>query len=206
MGIKSIPIVNCHSSGPRRHDFRTPYPPYLSIPLTTRVTNNHHPQVNNIIGTRCFLHSAGIGCAIAHVPERWAPMSRQGGHRFSDKDMREFEESGAPQPRCTRIPAVGEPPNVWVPIWFAVTREKAPIQFRWHPPSNSRVRLRANVPALDVTAIILYSMTSSARASNKGGTVSSSAFAVFRFMISSNFRGAWIGSSATVAPLRIRPA
>jgi hypothetical protein len=38
-------------------------------------------------------------------------MSRKGGHRFSDKDMRKIEESGAPQPRCTRIQAGGDPPE-----------------------------------------------------------------------------------------------
>jgi hypothetical protein len=47
MGIKGIPIANCHSSSLRRDDPSRGYPPYLSIPRTTGMTSNHHPQVNN---------------------------------------------------------------------------------------------------------------------------------------------------------------
>ena len=46
-------------------------------------------------------------------------------------------------------------------------------------------------------------MTLSARSSSDGGTVSPSAFAVFRLMTSSNFVGCSTGRSAGLAPLRI---
>jgi hypothetical protein len=45
-----------------------------------------------------------------------------------------------------------------------------------------------------------YSMTSSARASNVGGTVRPSAFATLRLIASSNFVGACTGRSAGLAP------
>jgi hypothetical protein len=48
----------------------------------------------------------------------------------------------------------------------------------------------------------LYSITSSARVSNRGGIVSPSAWAVFKLM--ANFVGCWIGRSAGSAPRRIR--
>ena len=48
-----------------------------------------------------------------------------------------------------------------------------------------------------------YSITSSARASSVAGTVSPSAFAVFRLMTSSNLVGCSIGRSAGLAPFRI---
>src|SRR3984893_16299286 len=50
----------------------------------------------------------------------------------------------------------------------------------------------------------VYSMTSSARASNEGGTVRPSALAVLRLITSSNFVGACTGRSAGVSPLRMR--
>src|SRR5436305_8028291 len=50
-----------------------------------------------------------------------------------------------------------------------------------------------------------HSMTSSARASSDCGTVSASAFAVFRLMTSSNFVGCCTGRSDGLTPLRIRP-
>src|SRR5262249_40459470 len=49
----------------------------------------------------------------------------------------------------------------------------------------------------------LYSITSSARASRAGGTVSSSALAVLRFMTSSNSVGCSTGRSAGLVPFRI---
>src|SRR5262249_24223378 len=49
----------------------------------------------------------------------------------------------------------------------------------------------------------LHSITSSARASRLSGTVSPSAFAVFRLITSSNFVGCSTGKSAGLAPLRI---
>src|SRR5713226_5119501 len=50
-----------------------------------------------------------------------------------------------------------------------------------------------------------YSITSSARASSEGGTVSPRALAVFRLMTSSNLVGCITGKSAGFSPLRIRP-
>src|SRR4051794_533801 len=50
---------------------------------------------------------------------------------------------------------------------------------------------------------ILYSITSSARSSSVGGTVSPSALAVLRLISSSNFVGCSTGRSAGFAPLRI---
>ena len=49
-----------------------------------------------------------------------------------------------------------------------------------------------------------HSMTSSARASSDGGTMSPSAFAVLRLMTSSYFVGACTGRSAGFSPLRMR--
>jgi hypothetical protein len=52
--------------------------------------------------------------------------------------------------------------------------------------------------------ILGYSISSSARASNVGGTVSPSALAVFRLITSSNSVGCSIGSCAGFAPLSTR--
>jgi hypothetical protein len=49
-----------------------------------------------------------------------------------------------------------------------------------------------------------HSSTLSARASSCGGTVRSSAFAVFKLMTNSNCVGCWTGRSATFAPFNIR--
>src|SRR6267142_5255889 len=49
-----------------------------------------------------------------------------------------------------------------------------------------------------------HSITSSARASSVGGTVSPRALAVLRLMTSSNFVGCTTGRSAGLAPFRIR--
>ena len=49
-----------------------------------------------------------------------------------------------------------------------------------------------------------YSITSSARASNVGGTSSPRALAVFRLITSSYLVGCWTGNSAGFAPLRMR--
>src|SRR5262249_60512426 len=48
-----------------------------------------------------------------------------------------------------------------------------------------------------------HSITSSARASSVGGTSRPSALAVFRLITNSNLVGAWTGSSAGFAPLKI---
>jgi hypothetical protein len=50
-----------------------------------------------------------------------------------------------------------------------------------------------------------HSITSSARVSSEGGTVRPTAFAVLRFIDSSNLVLCWIGRSAGLAPLRILP-
>jgi hypothetical protein len=52
----------------------------------------------------------------------------------------------------------------------------------------------------------IYSITSSARASSVGGTVRPSILAVSWLMTSSNFDDCTTGSSAGLAPLRMRPA
>src|SRR5947209_11547730 len=51
-----------------------------------------------------------------------------------------------------------------------------------------------------------HSMTSSARASSDGGTVSPSALAVLRLITSSNLVGCCTGKSAGLSPLRMRAA
>jgi hypothetical protein len=51
-----------------------------------------------------------------------------------------------------------------------------------------------------------HSMTSSARASNDGGTVMPSAFAVFRLITSSYLVGTCTGRSPGFSPLRMRSA
>jgi tripartite-type tricarboxylate transporter receptor subunit TctC len=51
---------------------------------------------------------------------------------------------------------------------------------------------------------VAYSITSSARASNVGGTSRSRAFAVFRLITSSYFVGACTGRSAAFSPLSMR--
>jgi hypothetical protein len=51
----------------------------------------------------------------------------------------------------------------------------------------------------------LHSITSSAATSSLSGTVSPSAFTVFRLMTSSNFVGCMTGRSAGFSPLRMRP-
>ena len=50
-----------------------------------------------------------------------------------------------------------------------------------------------------------HSITSSAVASSKGGTVTPSAAAVFRLITRSNFSGRCIGKSVGLAPCRILP-
>jgi hypothetical protein len=53
---------------------------------------------------------------------------------------------------------------------------------------------------------LLHSTTWSARSSSDGGMVRPSALAVLTLMTSSNFTGAWTGSSLGIAPLRMRSA
>jgi hypothetical protein len=52
--------------------------------------------------------------------------------------------------------------------------------------------------------LIVYSITSSARASNMGGTVRPSALAVLSLMANANAIGCWTGRSAALASLRTR--
>ncbi len=76
--------------------------------------------------------------------------------------------------------------------------------FRFTPES----RLRADIAPCPVRANNgsrgPYSITSSARASSDGGTVSPSALAVLRLTTSSYLVGACTGRSAGFSPLRIR--
>ena len=62
--------------------------------------------------------------------------------------------------------------------------------------------LQQYLPIAEVTST--YSITSSARARSDGGTSIPSDFAVLRLMASKNLVGCSIGSSAGLAPLRIR--
>ena len=65
-----------------------------------------------------------------------------------------------------------------------------------HRTSANRKRLKRHTPG--------YSMISSARASSELGTVRPSAFAVFRFMMSSYLLGDWTGRSAAFSPRNMR--
>src|SRR6516164_3342776 len=64
---------------------------------------------------------------------------------------------------------------------------------------------RAGEKRDEVAALESHSMTSSARPSSVIGTVSPSALAVLRLMISSTFVACWTGKSAGFSPLRTRP-
>ena len=67
--------------------------------------------------------------------------------------------------------------------------------------------LQHNLPvALSLPQTARYSITSSARASSEGGTLSPSILAVETLITSSNFAACTTGKSAGLAPLRIRPA
>ena len=61
-----------------------------------------------------------------------------------------------------------------------------------------------NVRFVPIGDMVPYSITSSARASSVGGTVSPSALAVLRLMIISNLVGCWTGNSEAFAPRRMR--
>jgi hypothetical protein len=75
-----------------------------------------------------------------------------------------------------------------------------------HAPGKDIVSLSGpvrKVPRdLCTAAKQLYSITSSARASNEGGTVSPMTLAVLRLITSSNFTGCSMGKSAGFSPLR----
>ena len=71
-------------------------------------------------------------------------------------------------------------------------------------PRRERPRGRSAAEERDEVAPPEHSITSSARASNDGGTSMPSALAVLRLITNSNLVGAWTGSSAGFAPLRMR--
>jgi hypothetical protein len=60
------------------------------------------------------------------------------------------------------------------------------------------------IAAVEGECLIGYSIASSARASNAGGTVKPRAVAAFKLITNSNLTGAWTGSSLGFAPLRTR--
>src|SRR5262249_20909094 len=70
---------------------------------------------------------------------------------------------------------------------------------RWLSATNGPEQLAASA----AQRIATYSITSSARASNNGGIVRPSAFAVFTLITRSNLVGCWTGSSPAFSPVRI---
>ena len=74
--------------------------------------------------------------------------------------------------------------------------------------AGSLVRISASAVGLAASGTPARSaaprMNRSARSRSEGGIVSPSVLAVLRLMTSSNFVGGWNGSSAGLAPLRIR--
>ena len=93
---------------------------------------------------------------------------------------------------CGRISSRGKPLGLEYvrvsDLFFPMTRNKDADSI----PAVIHHQIPVYITAESSTEQIspLHSMTSSARASNKGGTVRLSAFAVLRFTISSNLRGA----------------
>jgi hypothetical protein len=74
----------------------------------------------------------------------------------------------------------------------------------WSDRSRSGSRLRfETMPSSKRKSRPPYSITSSARESNEGGTVRPSALAVFMLITSSNLDGCSTGKSAGLVPLRI---
>src|SRR5262249_21482764 len=78
-------------------------------------------------------------------------------------------------------------------------RHRRLLRARRKRPSGSATKQRDEVAPS-------HSITSSARASNCGGTSRPSALAVFRLITSSNLVGCNTGKSIGLAPLRMRPA
>src|SRR5262249_1611987 len=74
------------------------------------------------------------------------------------------------------------------------------------PPKADMCGALADVRFGPKADIRVYSITSSARVSRVGGTLSSSALAVLRLITSSNFVGSCTGRSAGFSPLRMRSA
>src|SRR5262245_2353155 len=71
---------------------------------------------------------------------------------------------------------------------------------------RERPRRRRAAEQRDEIAAGAHSITSSAAASNVGGTSRPSVLAVLRLMTNSNFTDCWTGKSVGLSPLRIRPA
>ena len=74
-----------------------------------------------------------------------------------------------------------------------------------HPHEFAACRKGARSRLLRCAKRDCYSNTSSARASNAGGTVRPSALAVLRLILSSIFVDCWTGISEGFSPLRILP-
>jgi len=76
------------------------------------------------------------------------------------------------------------------------------LQFPTWRLRSSETPLRAITGLMHRSKNARYSITSSARASSVGGTVSPSALAVLKLMISSTFTACWTGRSAGWAALK----
>ena len=96
-------------------------------------------------------------------------------------------------------------------ILFVATRPKrvcinevliGPAWNRSYLRMRGRLRAEGAAPAMTLPR---YSITASARLSRGSETVRPSLWAVFRLITNSNFVGSSTGSSAGLAPLRIRP-
>src|SRR6476646_3146045 len=95
------------------------------------------------------------------------------------------------------------------PFRAKLRRTQSEYMFSALPPNSDIARHSrhvSKVPEADsCSATRRYSITSSARASNEGGTVRPSALAVLRLITSSYLVGCSIGRSDGFVPLRILP-
>jgi hypothetical protein len=142
----------------------------------------------------------GVGLRHAHVHLRCVPtrlaVERTGGRSYCSSN-------------CVVYGAL----HLTCPLWVisgqtvAAKISRCPL---WSKSGQTPVRLECPLSAISglmhCSKKLLYSITSSARASSDGGTVRPSALAVLRLMTNSNLVGCWTGKSAGLAPLRIRPA
>src|SRR5262245_3794677 len=83
----------------------------------------------------------------------------------------------------------------------------SPVATQHSLPSGRYSLLGPDFHRLDRTSFArrTYSITSSARASSVGGTVTPSVYAVFMLITNSNAVGCTTGNSPAVSPLRIFP-
>ena len=114
----------------------------------------------------------------------------------------------------SQLPDRNRPPRPRVAtsqlLWPSASDSKAKVHLRLAPIADISLRrgkppLWAKRPTYAVQQKKLYSITSSAVASNVDGTVKPSALAVLRLIAKSNLVGCGIGKSAGLAPLRMRP-